>query len=396
MRTRTLELAAGFVLSSVLATFGTAAAQPPAGQVSFGGRLVPACPTAADPEYGLVQGKPILIGGGPMYMAARKARYFAALRGPGGETVRVAPNVGTSITKDGDETIFIDTHSVTYDGPAGPVSVTLFMNAYRFDLPRVPAGFTCGAPLPTAVGMAPVNPVWANSNLAAVAAGYGSRPDVVPAALDPTSPGRGYIADQLAMIALRARAAAAAGASLDTSKPVPDTQGFVVLALPQTCGGRTIAPQRIEMTGPQGPLQQGGETMRDEAIARVLPGVAAPSGSLAARFPSAQQIQVRITYAEACEAGPAEVSVPIRIEPPRLMTSTQGTLPSGVAESEPVYLQTIIDIDGRFVRPAYLGGPKALLSAALESLAQWRAAPLRINGTPTITAMIVQVDFRQP
>ena len=396
MRTRSHELVIFLAVLNVVSAIGTAAAQPPVGQVPFGGLLVPACPPAADPEYGLVREKPILIGGGPMYMAARKARYFAALRGPDGQTLRVAPTVGSALTKDGDEMVVIDNHSVTYDGPTGPVSVTLFMNAYRFELPRVPAGFTCGAPLPTAVGMAPVNPLSANPSLAAIAAGYSSRPDVVPALLDPTSPGRGYLADQLAMIALRARAAAAAGTTLDTSKPVPDTQGFVVLALPQTCGGRTIAPQRLEMITPKGPLQQGGESMRDEAIARVLPGVAAPSGSIAARFPSAQQIQVRITYAEACEASPAEVTVPIRIEPPRLITSVTGTLPDGVAETDPVYLQTIIDIDGRFVRPAYLGGPKALLPAALETITQWRASPLRINGTPTITAMNVQVLFRQP
>jgi hypothetical protein len=396
MRTRSHELVAFLALLSVLSAIGTAAAQPPDGEVPFGGLRVPACPRAADPEYGLVREKPILIGGGPMYMAARKARYFAALRGPGGQTLRVAPNVGSAMTKDGDELMFIDDHSVSYDGPNGPVNVTLYMNAYRFELPRVPAGFTCGAPLPTAVGMAPVNPVSANPNLAAIAAGYSSRPDVVPALLDATSPGRGYLADQFAMIALRARAAAAAGTTLDISKPIPDTQGFVVLALPQTCSGRTIAPQRLEMIGPQGPLPQGGELMRDEAIARVLPGVAAPSGSIAARFPSAQQIQARITYAEACEASPAEVTVPIGIEPPRLVTSVIGTIPNGVAETDPVYLQTIIDIDGRFVRPAYLGGPKALLPTALETIAQWRASPLRINGTPTITAMIVQVLFRQP
>ena len=396
MRTRSHELVAFLALLSVLSAIGTAAAQPPDGEVPFGGLRVPACPRSADPEYGLVREKPILIGGGPMFMAARKARYFAALRGPDGQTLRVAPTVGSQVTKDGDETVIIDNHSVTYDGPSGPVSVALFMNAYRFELPRAPAGFTCGAPLPTAVGVAPVNPISANPNLAAVAAEYSSRPDVGPALLDPTSPGRGYIADQFAMIALRARAAAAAGTTIETSKPIPDTQGFVVLALPQTCSGRTIVPQRLEMIGPQGPLQQSGEIMRDEAIARVLPGLAAPPGSIAARFPSAQQIQVRITYAEACEASPAEVMVPVRIEPPRLISSVTGTIPNDIAESDPVYLQTIIDIDGQFVRPAYLGGPKALLPTALETIAQWRASPVRINGTPTTTAMIVQVLFRRP
>ena len=52
-------------------TTAAAAAQQPANAVPLGVIRVPPCQPASDPEYGLVQKKPIPIGGGPMYMADR-------------------------------------------------------------------------------------------------------------------------------------------------------------------------------------------------------------------------------------------------------------------------------------------------------------------------------------
>jgi hypothetical protein len=70
-------------------------------------------------------------------------------------------------------------------------------------------------------------------------------------------------------------------------------------------------------------------------------------------------------------------------------------MPAGVTEADPtIYLQAIIDVDGRFVRPVYVGGPQALLPAALESVEGWRAQPLRVNGVPTVNPIVLQVTFR--
>src|SRR5262249_34160618 len=106
---------------------------PPGALVPFGAVRVPACAGAKDPEYGLAREKPILIGGGPAYMAARQRNYLNALRGPDGQPVRVGNSVGSAPNFADPEKAIIDSYSVTYDGPTGPVTKSIYMDAYHFD-----------------------------------------------------------------------------------------------------------------------------------------------------------------------------------------------------------------------------------------------------------------------
>jgi hypothetical protein len=166
-----------------------------------------------------------------------------------------------------------------------------------------------------------------------------------------------------------------------------------------SCDGRTVAPQGIEIIGEQGPLPRTGDLVRDEAIAKLLPGVAAPASRLAAAYGLTflgPKNSVKITYAEAeCEGGAKEALLPVKYDQARLVASVPPVRPAGIAEADPVvYLQAIIDTDGRFERPVYVGGPESLTMAAQETIRQWRAQPVRVNTAPVVSPIVLQVAFR--
>jgi hypothetical protein len=390
--------AIALTLVAALALSAGAAAQQPPGAVRLGGLDVPPCPLASDPEYGRVQEKPIEIGGGAGYVAAREARYLAALRGPQGQplkTARRGSGPGPKRAASSNPAI-LDHWIVSYEGEdQKPVTLTLFLDAYHFSLPRVPAGFTCGAPLAAALGVPPIDIVTSPPQVAALAIEQGSKTDAVPVPLDPAAP-RGYLFDRFTMIALRARAAAAAGQALDPERPPKDLepQGLAVLAYPMACGNKTIPPQNVELIAPQGSIPRNGEPLPEAAMAAAFPGIPVPAGSFAVRFRQASPSEVRIVYAEACEGAPTASSVPMRFEPARLVSSSVVPLPPDVVTDDPtVYLQAVIDQNGRFMRPLYIGGLEALVPAALAAVTDWRAEPLRVNGAPVVNPIVLQVLF---
>ena len=376
----------------------TPVAPPPDALVPFGAVRVQACATAKDPEYGLVAAKPILIGGGPAYMAARQRNYLNALRGPDGQPVRIGDGVGSAPNFADPEKAIIDSYRVSYDGPNGPVSKSIYMDAYHFDAPKLPAGFTCGSPLPSVVGLPPADPFKMNNVLVSLAIERGAKGVVTPIRLDPATP-RGFLFDRYAMIALQAGAAAEAGKPMDPENPPKDVEppGFALLAFAVPCGDRSIPVKEVDLIGPQGSIARNpaGETLRDASLAKVFPGIPVPPGSIAVRFRNAAPVQAKITYAEGCSGGAPDVMMSFRNEPPRLLELVAGALPPGaVAEESTVYVQAFIDTEGRVARPQYLGGPRALLPQALEALAKWRAQPQRVNGTPVVNPQVLQVPFR--
>jgi hypothetical protein len=368
--------------------------------VQLGSLRVPPCPEATDPQYGFVREKAIKVGGGAGYGPARERVYLTSLRGPQGQPVRISNSRGSGMLPGEPEIVIIDSIGVTYDGPDGPVARTLFLNEYQFELPKVPTGFTCGTPIVTALGMPPVDPIKANPELAALAIEQGTKAAVTAIKLD-ASVERGFIFDRHMLIAARARAAAEAGTPLEPTKPPRDLPplGWTVVAYPLPCGDRQLLPQNVVLSGPQGtpiPLIANDAVLRGTDIARLLPGVPAPAGSMALRFPQAQFSQATIAYAEACDGQPAQVTLPFRPEPPVLERAPYGVAPADADPAELVmYLQIVLDAEGRFSRPLYIGGPRALMPAALDALSQWRARPVRVNGVPIVNPMVVQVPLRR-
>jgi hypothetical protein len=387
-----------FLFGALVVMRSSLAAQQPGPSVMLGAISVPACQTPGDPEYGLVLNKPVAIGGGPMYMAARQRRYLNALRGPLGQTVTIVSGVGSSPLPGDPEHAIIDSYHVSYEVDGKPVEKTIYMDAYHYEAPKAPAGFTCGTPLASIAGIPPADPFKATAAIAALAIEQGSKADVAPIKLDPSSP-RGYLFDRYGLIALQARSAANSGTPFDAAKPPKEIEaiGSAVIGYPVSCGDLTIPATNVELTASQGPIARdaSGGVLQGEVLAKAFPDVPTPTGSIGIRFRNAQPTQAKITYAEGCNGSPAETTLPLRSEPPRLLELVPGVIPAGVVEAEPVvYIQVLIDPEGHIARPQYLGGPRSLYSAAVDALAKWRLQPIRVNGSGVVTPNVVQVPFR--
>jgi hypothetical protein len=390
------------ILSGLLALGGvpsTARAQQLPPFVTLGGAWVESCGKSTDATYGLAADKPIQIGGGPVYMNARERRFLDALRGPDGQRLRVVGGIGSGpATINGSRTI-VDSYTVTYEGHDDPI--TLFMDAYHFGHPKVPKGFTCGEALPTALRLPPVDPFKATPAILGLAIEESAAPfQPVPLDVDGSS-AHGVVFDQFRMMAFAARGARAAGRSLDPEKPPADARvGLVVLAQPASCEGRSVPAERVEIVGEQGPpLPSDGPLVTDASeLSTLLPGVMIPPASVAARYRLAflrPRDQIRIAYGSPCGGTTAAALLPMTLEPARLLTSAPARMPSGVSESDPtVYVQAVIDLDGRFKRRIPIGGPPSLTSAALQSLDDWRAQPARVNGVPVVTPIVLQIAVR--
>jgi hypothetical protein len=378
----------------------TARAQQFPSSVQLGSVRVESCAEALDPGYGLSADKPIQIGGGPVYMNARQRRFLDALRGPAGQQLRVVGGIASGpVDLPGFGRTIIDTYSVTYEGHDAPISI--FMDAYHFGHPRVPKGFTCATPLPTALRVPPIDPMKADPAMIALAIEQAASA-FSPVPLDTDGSGtHGVAFDRHRMLAFAARAASVAGRPFAADKPPADLRlGMTVLAYAAVCEGQRVPAQRVEIVGEQGmPLQPDGPLVTDASeLSALLPDVMIPASSAVARYRLAgprQKDQIRITYAPPCAGAAQTVLLPLTVEPAQLITGATAHLPPGSSEPDPtVYAQAVIDMDGRFRRAVAIGGPTSLIPAALESLEQWRARPARINGAPVVQPIVLQIQFR--
>jgi hypothetical protein len=350
------------------------------------------CAVSDDPAYGVTPAHPVQVGGGAMFVASREKRYMDALRGPAGEPVRYR-RLNTAPSPHGPVTL--DVYEATYDSADGPV--TLYLDAFHFDdRMRAPKGFTCGAPL----DLAPPGPdlFQASRLLARLAVEQGASREFAPIPLDADAgggPARGIALDHFRMMAAVARSAAQAGqpaANLSDSL----RQRTVVVAYPFACGDRTIEPKTIDMATAQGqtaPRQ--GEDAKGEGLAALLPGLQLPAGSLAATFglqaPRPGDI-VRIVYAEAC-GGVSDVILPLRHTPVRAVRTSDPPLPDGITSPGSVRLQAQVDLGGALRHLTYVGGPRALVDAAMQAVRAWTVEPARINNAPISTPVMLQVKF---
>jgi hypothetical protein len=365
--------------------------------INFGGLRVPACAVSTDAEYGLTAKKPIQLGGGPSFADSRLTRFLGALRGPNGETLKIAPGRGSMMAPFGymDEPVILDNYQISVGD--GGQKMSLYVDDYHYGIPKAPMSFTCAGPLVVALGPPPLDPMLLNRNLVHLAIEKGSAQEIPPVPLDVSTP-RGFLFDQFAMIAHRARAAANAGTPMDPAKPPTglDPAGLVAVAVPMPCGDKTLTPLRIELSSPQGPIPQNGTLITDEAAVKMFPLLKVPAGSIAARFRPAQISGIKIVYSEGCNATPAEVSLLVRVDVPRAPIRPT-PMPAGIVEAEPaVFLQTILDPLGDFSSIAYVGGPKSLLPAATEAMRQVKTGPVRLNGVGIANAGIISYPFQTP
>jgi hypothetical protein len=59
-----------------------------------------------------------------------------------------------------------------------------------------------------------------------------------------------------------------------------------------------------------------------------------------------------------------------------------------------VRVQAIVDLDGAVRHPSFAGGPATLKEAALSAVQTWTAEPVRLNGAPMPTPVVLAVRFR--
>jgi hypothetical protein len=78
----------------------------------------------------------------------------------------------------------------------------------------------------------------------------------------------------------------------------------------------------------------------------------------------------------------------------RPLKTPQPSLPAGQAPTDrPIRLQALIDFDGTAQRIVHIGGPAGLVDAAIDAVRGWTAEPARLNGSPVVTPVTLQVKF---
>jgi hypothetical protein len=375
-------------LLTITASAAVAAAQDPATAAP-----VSACRVAEDPEYGFTPQKPVQVGGGPMFFAARQRRVLDVLRGRDGQTIRYK-RLGSTEGPDG---TMLDMYEVVYDGLDKPLKI--YMDGYHFNEPLAPQNLACAV----AINLAPPgpDPFRAAQSLVRLAIDQGPAAQITPIPLDADgTTTHGVVFDKFRVMALRARAVARSGQRLDPESPPADVAraGTVVIAYPRRCEERTIEAVAIDIVDPQGrPLPRQGGYVKGDAIETLLPSVSAPASSLAAVFGLERPRPtdtMRITYAQPCGPTSNEVSLALKFAPGKSIETPAPALPEGApSNAAPVLLQVLIDLNGTPQQAEYIGGPSMLTKAAIEAIKQWRFEPPRVNGAPAATAVMLQVKF---
>jgi hypothetical protein len=355
---------------------------------------VSSCRVSDDPTFATTKEHAAQVGGGAMYAAARERRYLDALRGPGGEPIQYRRRGSVPLTVN--SLTILDEYEVT--SAALPQSATLFLDAYHFDdALAAPRGFICAVPF--GLALPGPDPFVAMEALRDLAIEQGSARDFAPISLDADgSAVHGILLDGFRVIARAARAAATAGARLDAKNPPRDLlrTRMIVVAYPLRCGDKEgVPPAAIDLVAAQGaaPARMG-DSVSGDALARVLPGMNLPPGSIAAVYPLDRPRAtdtVRLTYGEPC----GEIVLPFKYTNGRALSAPPAPLPPGQpATDRPVRVQAVIDLDGAVRQPIYFGGPEKLADAAIAAVRDWSAEPIRLNGAPLLTPVIVAVTFR--
>ena len=362
------------------------AAQPPASS----------CAVSDEAEFATTRTHAVQVGGGALYVAARERRYLDALRGPGGEPIQYKRTGSLPIDADG--RVILDTYEVTYPGLAKPV--IFYLDAYHFDdALKAPKGFVCAVPI--GLNAPPPDPFLAAESVVSLAVEQGAAKEFAPISLDADGSGaHGVLFDQFRMIARASRAAAASGTPIDAKRPPVEIvrAKMVVVAYPLRCGDKDpIAAGSIDIVPAQGPPpRRDGEGATGQALARLLPGANLPAASMGASFfierPRPGDA-IKIAYPGGCGQS-GEVLLPVQFTNVKRLKTPQPSLPAGQAATDrPVRLQALIDFDGTAQRIVYIGGPAALLDAAIDAVRGWTAEPARLNGAPVIAPVTLQVQF---
>ena len=354
----------------------------------------PACEEAPDDQYGYVRTRAIQVGGSPMYGAARQRRYLDVLVGPERQPVTYRRR-GQDRAPDG---TILDAYEVTHAGLEKPI--ILFLDWYHYTPPRLPRGFSCSAPFN--LGVPPVDPFQESRQLRVVAIAQAAAAEISPitAGVEGKPPSVA-IYDGFRLFGLAARAAAAKGKTIDPEVTPADLEriGMVVLVYPFPCQERLLPTAGVGIHGQNGAMlpREQNQALSPEQLARILPGVTIPSGAKAFAYQIGRvrpNDTVIASYMEdGCDVIGNIVRLPFRQTPVKAIDTPTPEPQKNVTGPTTVFLQAIVDLEGRLQDPVYIGGPTELEAAARETIRRWRAEPARFNGTPVATGVVLQVRF---
>jgi hypothetical protein len=284
-----------------------------------------------------------------------------------------------------------------------PVNTPGVMTTTSTMTTRVPAGSPAPPPV---VPVPPPAPGLLDTQLARLAIEMARQGDPMPVPLDAAGPPQhGVIFDRFLVAAVKARAAAAAGKPLDPVAATPDLlrEDAIVVAYPLSCNGKSIAPADVEMSAGgtrPGPVPDASPLIAGAALAARLPGAKLPDGAVGKAFASApfsQNLEVRVTYAEApCGATSSTLSLPIqwlRGQPIRRPPTAK--LPDGSREPSPsvVQLRGMVDAAGAYRFPTLAAGSASLAAASIEEASRWQYQPYRANGVVIPQSVITTLTF---
>ena len=366
--------------------------------VAFTQAPASSCGVSDEPAFATTKEHPVQVGGGAMYLASRERRYLDALRGPMGAPVQY--KLTGSLRPERDGRTILDSYEITYAGLEKPI--TFYFDGYHFDdALKAPKGFTCAVPI--GLSAPPVDALLAGESLRQLAIEQGATKAIAPISLDADgSSAHGVLLDHFRMVALASRAAAAAGDPIDATRPPVDLMRtrMVVVAYPLRCGDKDpVGPASIEIVAAQGsPPRRDGEFATGPALARLLPGLNVPPGAMAAVFamerPRATDT-IKIAYPDGGCGASNEALLTMAYANAKPLKTPQPPLPAGRPASEhPVLrLQALIDLDGAAQAIVHIGGSPALLDAAIGAVRGWTAEPARLNGSPIVTPVTLQVRF---
>lgn len=337
------------------------------------------CKIADDVSFGTKE-NPIKTGGGDLYMASRQVKYLSALRGPAGEGIHFK-RAGSVRSSDGNT--ILDLYNLDYKG----VRLSLYIDGYHWADPVAPPSLLCGAPF----NLAPPGPdaFETTKQRLTIAISLGAA-EVAPISLDADgSNTHGVVYDHARLVALAARAAAAAGKPLEADK-LPRDVGqarMVVIAAPLACGAEKIPADSVKLTDARGTEPPSTIRVAGAKIADLAPGLPAADDAIAVAYAVPGPIagaRTTVHYARPCN-GLQDVTLPFTFTPPHVVKEAPAPAPPGKtvpADGARVVLQLFVASDGSALYPAFVSGPLEFTDAAIESLKGWRFEPSRVNGAP--------------
>jgi hypothetical protein len=198
---------------------------------------------------------------------------------------------------------------------------------------------------------------------------------------------------------IAARAAVLAGTPLDPDHPPATLTAprLIVVGLPVSCGGRSYAPERIELTDANGqPVAAFTDAVTGDALATLLPDEPAPRGATARTFGRSSLRQgdvVQVTYPTGVCGQRVVVSPPARVTLPRIAGTSSPALPTNAPAPSPIQFEVVIDLYGVPKYPHLLNPPANLDARVMQSILRWRFEPASANGVAVPTASLNTMTF---